>query len=91
TNRADAVESVNSMLADVENGTFWSPTVTDPAAMVDLLKERHVRYVTWADWLRLDQLELERGQQSGRPRRKFTTIEAMLEALDEAKKAAPGD
>ncbi|MCB9458653.1 MAG: FAD-dependent oxidoreductase [Anaerolineaceae bacterium] len=91
TNRADAVESVNSMLADVENGTFWSPTVTDPAAMVDLLKERNVRYVTWADWLRLDQLELERGQQSGRPRRKFTTIQAMLDALDEAKNAAPGD
>ena len=91
TNRPDAVESANALLADVESGKIWSPSQTDPAAMVNLLKERNVRYVTWQDWLRLDQLELERGKVAGRPRVKFTTIKAMLDALDEAKDAAPGD
>jgi hypothetical protein len=37
--------------------------------------------VSWADWLRLDALEVERGRAAGRPRVKFTRVEEMLAAL----------
>jgi hypothetical protein len=37
--------------------------------------------VTYADWRKLDALELANGQASGRPRLKFTAVDDMLAAL----------
>jgi ferredoxin--NADP+ reductase len=37
--------------------------------------------VSYADWLRLNEIELERGRAQGRPRLKFTRVDDMLAAL----------
>ncbi|CAK7198262.1 NADPH-adrenodoxin reductase [Sporothrix eucalyptigena] len=39
------------------------------------------KVVTWADWQKIDQVELDKGQQLGKPRSKFTRTEDMLAVL----------
>jgi hypothetical protein len=48
----------------------------------ELFRSRRVRSVSFSEWQRLDALEREAGQKRGKVREKFTTIEAMLAALD---------
>jgi ferredoxin--NADP+ reductase len=43
-----------------------------------------VRVVDFADWKRLDRIEVERGRAAGRPRVKLGSIAEMLAALDGA-------
>ena len=50
-----------------------------------LFNARGIRYVTYADWKQLETMEIENATGVA-PRRKFVTIEEMLEALD---KSAP--
>jgi len=81
TNKPDAAETVENMLADAREGRTLSPTHATAEAVTQLLDDRHVRPVSFADWKRLDELELARGKEEGRPRVKFTRIEDMLDAL----------
>lgn len=81
TNKPDAAETVENMLADAREGRTLSPTHATAEAVTQLLDDRHVRPVSFADWKRLDELELARGKEEGRPRVKYTRIEDMLDAL----------
>ena len=47
-----------------------------------LLAARGVRRVDFADWQRLDRLEVARGAASGRPRVKLGPVAEMLAALE---------
>jgi ferredoxin--NADP+ reductase len=89
TNKPDSGETVESLIEDVKAGKCHTPSRADPAAVQALLKDRGVRYVTFADWLIIDQLELERGEAIGRPRLKFSRIGDMLNALDKRKNTQP--
>jgi ferredoxin--NADP+ reductase len=80
TNKPCAVESAEQLLADREDGRLPAPA-GDQAALDALLAGRGVRVVTFADWQKLDQLEVDQGKAAGRPRLKFTRIDEMLEAL----------
>ncbi len=80
SNKADGMETAASMLADEPREL--DPAAADPAAIDRLLASRGVRPVTFADWERLDRIESERGEKSGRPRVKLTSIEDMLRALE---------
>jgi ferredoxin--NADP+ reductase len=75
-NKADAVETVRSLLADAES--LPSAENPDPAAVVSLLEERGVHYVTWDHWLRLDTHELSQGASQGRTRSKVADRTQML-------------
>ena len=44
-------------------------------------RSRQPLFVTYADWRKLDALEIANGQASGRPRLKFTSVDDMLAAL----------
>ena len=46
-----------------------------------LLDERGVTRVSFSDWQQLDQIELAKGQESGKIREKFTRVERMMAAL----------
>jgi ferredoxin--NADP+ reductase len=81
TNKPDSVETVQAMLADAEKGQALTPAQPEPDCIEKLVRERQPRFVTYADWLKLDELELERGKAAGRPRVKFTTVDEMLKAL----------
>ncbi len=87
TNKPDSVETVKMALEDLGNNVLLNPTVADAGAIVNLLDERDVRYVTFPDWQLLDQVELERGESIGRPRVKLSRVDEMLTAIDERKRS----
>lgn len=81
TNKPDAAETVENMLADARSGNVLAPAHASAEAAANLVNERQPQAVSFADWKRLDELELSRGKDEGRPRVKFTRIEDMLAAL----------
>jgi ferredoxin--NADP+ reductase len=81
TNKPDAVETVSAMLEDLAHGAHFIPPEPDPAAAAALVQARQPLFVTYADWRKLDALEIANGQASGRPRLKFTSVDDMLAAL----------
>jgi ferredoxin--NADP+ reductase len=81
TNKPDALETVTAMLEDVTAGRTLQPAEPEPAAVERLLAERQPEYFAYADWLRVDEVEVARGRARGRPRVKFTRVEDMLAML----------
>ena len=81
TNKPDAAETVERMLEDLRDGALLAPPHPDVAAAEHLVRERQPDYVSYEDWLRLDEIETARGRKSGRPRVKLTRTEDMIAAL----------
>jgi ferredoxin--NADP+ reductase len=81
TNKPDSVETVTSMLEDLAGGAHWQPAQPEAAAAAALVQARQPLAVSYADWKRLDALEMENGKACGRPRLKFTTLDEMMAAL----------
>jgi ferredoxin--NADP+ reductase len=84
TNKPDAAETVRCLVEDAAAGRLPAPPEPDPGAVPDLLAARGVRWLTCADWQRIDRLEREAGAREGRPRVKFTSLDAVLAALEQA-------
>lgn len=81
TNKPDALETVNHMLADLAEGKVLTPVDPSTEAVLALVKDRQPDYFTYDDWLALNELEEARGAELGRPRVKFTSVEEMKAAL----------
>jgi ferredoxin--NADP+ reductase len=81
TNKPDSVETVEYMLADLAEGRVLQPAYPAAEAIEQLIARRQPKCVTYDDWLKLDGLESKRGEEDGRPRVKYTSIEDMLAAL----------
>ena len=81
TNKVDSVETVTCMLEDLAHGVVIHPERPEVASMEQLVGERKPDHFSFADWLRLDALEVARGQTQGAPRTKFSRVEEMLAAL----------
>jgi len=81
TNKPDSVETVNMMLEDLKSGALLNPGNPDPALAEKLVAERQPKYFSYADWLKLDKLEVAKGEPQGRPRVKFTSTAEMLAAI----------
>ena len=80
TNKPDSQATVQMLLEDMD---ALAPCETpDSEALNSLLKERGIRVVTFEDWTKIDQAEIARGANAGKPREKFTRIEEMLDLLD---------
>ena len=77
TNRADSVATVNALLADLPKLDSAAPKA-GAEALYPLLTSRGGRVVSYADWLKIDAVEVERGKPKGKPREKLTTVEEML-------------
>jgi ferredoxin--NADP+ reductase len=91
TNKPDSAETVESLLEDVRAGKLLEPSKPDRAAVESLLKKRGVRYVSFEEWQFLDQLEIKRGKAAGRPRRKFSDVDEMLQALEQYNLSTTGE
>jgi ferredoxin/flavodoxin---NADP+ reductase len=89
TNKKDAQETVNAMLADLSagGGTNGSsppsasghvPSAPDPASIEALVRSRQPAVVSYAGWEAIDRHERSLGEPAGRPRVKLTRIEEML-------------
>ena len=81
TNKPDAAETVACMMEDLAQDGYLRPRSPAREAVDRLVRGRQPRCFSYEDWLRLDELEVERGRETGRPRVKFTRIEDMLAAL----------
>jgi len=75
------------MLEDVAAGQTLAPAEPDPDAAERLVRQRRPDYIAYADWLRLNELEIARGQARGCPRVKFTRMHEMLDALGNRRRA----
>lgn len=84
TNKPDAQETVQHMLEDVAAGQTLCPEQPQATAVLDLITTRQPHFFTYDDWLKLDAIEIARGEAEGRPRIKFTNVESMLAALGRA-------
>ncbi len=71
TNKPDAIESVNSMFEDLDQGKIQAAPAPDPAAIPALLRERGVRFVTQDEWKRIDAKEVADGVARDKPRVKI--------------------
>src|ERR1019366_7481641 len=90
TNKKDAQETVDAMLADLSaaggesNGSAAAagarhvPGEPDAAAVEALLRSRQPELVTYAGWEAIDRHERALGEPAGRPRVKLTRIEELL-------------
>lgn len=87
TNKKDAQETVDAILADLGAGAGASsngstaalhPATPNADALERMLRERQPDVVTYEGWTSIDRHERARGEQSGRPRVKLTRIEEML-------------
>jgi len=81
TNKPDAVETVTCMLEDFANGLTLHPAHPAGEAADSLIRERQPQTFSFADWQRLDEMEVARGEAQGRPRVKFVSVEEMWAAL----------
>jgi ferredoxin--NADP+ reductase len=83
TNKKDAQETVDAMLADLlapaqDAAPRHEPAQPDASAVESLLRERQPELVTYAGWSEIDRHERALGEPAGRPRVKLTRIEEML-------------
>ena len=78
TNKADGIETVDSILADLSE----IPPCPEPdsAPIHALLSSRNIRVVSYEDWRQIDAAEIARGEAKGKLREKFTTFDALLDA-----------
>jgi ferredoxin--NADP+ reductase len=84
TNKPDAAETVTGMLEDLARDVHLRPADPSPGMVERLVRERQPQYLSYQDWLRLDEIETRRGKETGRPRVKFTRVKDMLAALGRA-------
>ena len=97
TNLTDAEETVTTIIEDMEEGfrpgsSSASGSSSDHEGSEDarrggeglemLLRERGVRWVTFGEWIQLDEAEVAAGEREGRPRSKITSLDSMLAELD---------
>ncbi len=76
TNRADSIETVESILEDLGKATLWE--APGMAAIETTISGLRKRVVGLSEWRAIDAAEIERGAARGKPREKFTRIEEML-------------
>src|SRR5262245_37149015 len=78
TNKKDATETIDQLLADLDAGLV--PVGNRDGDLVTLLVDRGVDVVMYEGWQAIDETERERGAPQGRPRVKLATWESLLQA-----------
>jgi ferredoxin/flavodoxin---NADP+ reductase len=81
TNKPDAAETVECMFEDLTHGAVLEPTRPEAAAAETLVRQRQPNFFSYADWLKLDAIEVSCGRAQGRPRVKLTRLDEILSAL----------
>lgn len=80
TNKGCATDTVARMEEDLDQ---VGPE-RDQEAIVDLLRSRSIRFISTADWQKLDQYELGEGARLGKVREKLLSLTEALSVLDDA-------
>jgi ferredoxin--NADP+ reductase len=80
TNKKDATETVEHLLADAREGRLARAPEATAEAVDELLAERGVDVVMYSGWEEIDRHECSRGAPLGRPRVKLASWDELLEA-----------
>ncbi len=83
TNKKDALETVSSLIEDLEAGRVPERPPVEPS-IEELLSARAGDHVTYLGWQAIDRAEIAAGEPHGRPRIKFCRIDEMVEAARQA-------
>jgi ferredoxin/flavodoxin---NADP+ reductase len=86
TNKRDAQETVDALLADLADPSAQArhvPEEPDAEAIERLLRAKQPDLVTYSGWEAIDRHERALGEPAGRPRVKLTRIEEMLRVASE--------
>lgn len=81
TNKADAVSTVQAMVADLAELPGIADVSRDPQLVLALLARRKPDVVQADGWRALDAYETARGAEQGRPRVKLTRVPEMLDVI----------
>lgn len=81
TNRGDAKETVEMMLADMAANSATADPNKTRKAVDTLIRERRLDVISFDDWAQLDALEVKRGEAVGKVREKFVTMEEIRRSL----------
>jgi ferredoxin/flavodoxin---NADP+ reductase len=84
TNKPDALETVQGMVDDVGKDAILHPTHATATAALQYIQEQQPYYFSYDDWRHLNSIEVARGKALDRPREKFTHIQDMLAARQQA-------
>jgi ferredoxin--NADP+ reductase len=76
TNKACSEATVNAMLEDID-GRRGGPL----PGIEETLRAKSIDFVSFEDWQRLDQLEIESGEAKGKIREKFSDVSEMMAAI----------
>ncbi len=79
TNKADSEETVKNLFSDTP--VLSACPQPDTQAVLNFLKSKNIKVVSFADWKKIDAAEIARGKALGKPREKFVKIEEMLQIL----------
>ena len=90
TNKQDSGETVQCIVEDIESGHHLSPENPHPDHILELVSQRQPDYFSYEDWMKLNELEVSKGEEQGRPRVKYTSIDEMLDAVKKKDEAANG-
>lgn len=80
TNKTDSAETVDSMIEDFAEGKHLNPSAP-PDAVDKLLRKTKPDYISYRKWSEIDRKETFKGEQTGRPRVKYTSIEDLVKAV----------
>ncbi len=79
TNKADSDQTVGHIFEDI---SLLTPAPQrDTRALLESLRKKGVRTVSFPDWKKIDAKEIERGKAAGKPREKFASVPEMLSVL----------
>jgi ferredoxin/flavodoxin---NADP+ reductase len=84
TNKRDAQETVDTLLADLDADRLAKPADPDRDSLEALVAERQPDAVSYAGWQAVDRAEKEAGEPHGRPRVKLCSFDELLEAAKDA-------
>jgi ferredoxin--NADP+ reductase len=85
TNKPDSAETVEKILEDFRGKKALEPAGINRQSIIEFFNIKKTPFVSYEDWKRLDQIEIERAKNSGKAREKFATVSEMLSALKNAK------
>ena len=77
TNRSDSIETVETCLQIIDQST-----IENNEDIENVLIQKNIQFLSYADWKIIDQYEIEQGEKVGKPREKLTSIDQILAILN---------
>ena len=78
TNKTCAQETVACMVEDLAAGKYVEPEDASIEGAKALIESRQANAISYQEWLNINDVEISKGEEQGRPRVKFTNVAEMI-------------